>query len=170
MPFNQQMSFPCELKLVETKGGLRLTRRPVKEIEGLYAAVTKIGDAALSADPFAGVTADALDVTLRIPADKELTVLLRGYPLTYRPERRTVTFLDRSTEGEGDGGPVELRILLDRTSVEVFRADGVTTLSGCIVPKEGAPAIAVQSKDPSARLISAEVHPLKSAWEGVGVR
>ena len=36
MPFNQQMSFPCELTLRTTPEGIRLFREPVKEIENLH--------------------------------------------------------------------------------------------------------------------------------------
>ncbi len=36
MPFNQQMSFPCELTLRKTEDGLRMYRWPVKEISNLY--------------------------------------------------------------------------------------------------------------------------------------
>ena len=35
MPFNQQMSFPCELSLRSTPGGIWLGRQPVKE--GVFA-------------------------------------------------------------------------------------------------------------------------------------
>ena len=36
MPFNQQMSFPCELTLRTTSAGIRLFRQPVKELENIH--------------------------------------------------------------------------------------------------------------------------------------
>ncbi|MHA1331668.1 MAG: hypothetical protein ACTSR2_11375 [Candidatus Hodarchaeales archaeon] len=36
MPFNQQMSFPCQLTLQTTPEGIRLYRQPIKEIENIY--------------------------------------------------------------------------------------------------------------------------------------
>src|SRR5262249_48274887 len=36
MPFNQMMSFPCELTLRTTPDGVRMFSWPIKEIEGLY--------------------------------------------------------------------------------------------------------------------------------------
>ena len=35
MPFNQQMTFPCDLTLRTLNGELRLFRQPVREIERL---------------------------------------------------------------------------------------------------------------------------------------
>ena len=36
MPFNQQLSFPCDLTLRSFPKGLRICRLPVKEIESIY--------------------------------------------------------------------------------------------------------------------------------------
>jgi hypothetical protein len=40
MPFNQQVTFPCELKLRAQGGALRLTRQPVAEISTLHTGTT----------------------------------------------------------------------------------------------------------------------------------
>ena len=37
MPFNQQVSFPCELTLRNTPNGLRIFREPIREIALLHA-------------------------------------------------------------------------------------------------------------------------------------
>ena len=36
MPFNQQMTFPCELTLRTTADGIRMFRKPVREIETIH--------------------------------------------------------------------------------------------------------------------------------------
>ena len=36
MPFNGQMTFPCELSLKKYTEGIRLVRKPIKEIELLH--------------------------------------------------------------------------------------------------------------------------------------
>jgi len=38
MPFNQQMTFPCELTLKSNQGTMRLFRTPIKEVEKLHRA------------------------------------------------------------------------------------------------------------------------------------
>ena len=49
MPFNQQMSFPCELSLRTTTHGMRLCRTPIKEIESLEIGRETIDDHTLRA-------------------------------------------------------------------------------------------------------------------------
>ena len=50
MPFNQMMTFPCELTLRTTPEGIRMFARPVKEIETLHARSHVRQDVALTAD------------------------------------------------------------------------------------------------------------------------
>jgi fructan beta-fructosidase len=161
MPFNQQMSFPCDLILRNTADGPRLFRKPVKEITTLYADTITVKDAPLSPDPFAGVTADCIDLTLTLRATTEFALSFHGHPLTY--SKHTLTFLNRSLELSASE-PLKLRVLLDRTSVELFPEGGFTSFSACFVPIENARPLSIQSNDGAARRISAETHPLKSAW------
>jgi sucrose-6-phosphate hydrolase SacC (GH32 family) len=63
----------------------------------------------------------------------------------------------------GDGA-VRLRFLIDRTSVEVFADDGLSVLSSCFVPIQGASSLRLQAKRVSAMIAQLDLHSLKSAW------
>ena len=51
MPFNQQLSFPVELTLRTTEDGVRLYRRPVREIELLRGKSMSWKDRSLEPGP-----------------------------------------------------------------------------------------------------------------------
>ena len=44
MPFNQQVSFPCELTLHKTAEGLVMFRNPIREISKLYGEKVVLAD------------------------------------------------------------------------------------------------------------------------------
>src|SRR5262249_53695117 len=49
MPFNQQMTFPCDLTLHAVNGSPRLFRKPAREIEGRHGREHAVGDLDLAA-------------------------------------------------------------------------------------------------------------------------
>ena len=51
MPFNQQMSFPCELTLRTTSEGIRLHREPVAEIENIHTYTHAWSDLTIQTHP-----------------------------------------------------------------------------------------------------------------------
>jgi len=68
MPFNQQMSFPCELKLRRTPEGLRICRLPVREIERLHAKEYSWADRVVQPGEnlLAGVQGELFDICAEI--------------------------------------------------------------------------------------------------------
>src|SRR5205814_1758157 len=85
MPFNQQVTFPCELSLHTTPGGLRLYRQPIHEISKLHKHEDKWTNRSLAA----GETWDLkqqgdlfhIKMTVSIPIGATLTLTIRGVPL-----------------------------------------------------------------------------------------
>ena len=62
----------------------------------------------------------------------------------------------------------DLRVLADRTSVEIFGGDGRAYLPmGAILP-DADRALSLKVKGGPARLLSAEAHELQSAWAAAG--
>lgn len=146
MPFNQQMTFPCELTLRRLDGEYRLFRYPVKEIESLW---TK-GD----------LPSELLDIDCSFePGDERVVFSANGVDVSYDPAANILSALGRSTYLEPDKGRITLRVLIDRTSVEVFGNGGRVTLSTCKLPAKLAAPKVVGGKD--AKL---SVRVLRSAW------
>jgi sucrose-6-phosphate hydrolase SacC (GH32 family) len=171
MPFNQQMSFPCELSLRTTAEGPRLFRTPVREIESLYAGQHELKNLDLKpggVEPLSGIRCDGVDVTVELlprGEESEIDFSVHGHALMYSAKRHELSFLGRSMviHPAGDG-TVRLRFLIDRTSVEVFADDGLSVLSSCFVPIQGASSLRLQAKRGSAMIAQLDLHSLKSAW------
>ena len=87
MPFNQQMSFPCELTLRDTPTGLRMFRNPVAEIEELHRKRHFWHDEEIvqTSNPLEVVQSDLLEIRAEIdPGDaKELIFSIRGETVRY---------------------------------------------------------------------------------------
>jgi sucrose-6-phosphate hydrolase SacC (GH32 family) len=171
MPFNQQMSFPCEVTLRETAGGPRLFRRPVEEVKTLREGTGRWNFELTpgGADPLAGVRGDLFDIVAEIePGEaEEVSLVVRGEAITYTAGDRTLTCLGKSVVlPEGRDGRVTLRVLVDRASIEVFADDGGVVMSSCFVPATDARSVEMRAKGGAARVRSLEVHTLRSAWAG----
>jgi len=167
MPFTQQMSFPCELKLVTGPDGPRLHRYPVKEIAALHIgkglAVTdkrlKVGD-----NPLAGVSGDLFDIELavRLGRASEFGLRMHGKAATWAQGK--LSCLGRSAPLSVVKGVVTLRILLDRTSLEVFGNGGEVSMTSSLVPAQQDTALELYAKGAEIHVESLTVHKLRSAW------
>lgn len=134
MPFNQQVSIPCELTLHRTADGLRMYRKPVPELDRLErnrhtwpARVLSPGNPWRIGTrwPLLRITCD-----VTIPADGELALDICG-------TRVTVTSADIAVlEGKQPTitALTKLDIIVDTTSVEVFANDGQAALTACVQP------------------------------------
>ncbi len=167
MPFNQQMSFPCELTLHRTPDGLRLHRQPVREIAGLYGEVKEWHDLTLAPgdNPLRALSGDLWDVSaeVEVGAATALRFQVRGAEVLYDVKAQALTALGRTAPLKLDGQRLTLRLLVDRTSLEVF-GGGQVSLTGCFLPPPDDKALVVCAESGSAKIVSLTVHPLRSAW------
>lgn len=167
MPFTQQMSFPCELKLVTGPNGPRLYRYPVNEITALHIgkglSVTdrrlKVGD-----NPLAGLSGELFDIEMAVRPGRasEFGLRVHGQAVIWSQDR--LSCLGRSASLSPVGGIVRLRILLDRTSLEVFANDGEVSMTSCMVPAEQNTPLELYAKGAEVHIESLKVHKLRSAW------
>ena len=167
MPFNQQMSVPCEMTLRTTPQGLRIFRMPVAEIEKLRAKEHKLADLALppGENPLKDLQGELLDIRAEIELGQaeEVGFKLRGQEIVYKVKARQLTCLGRSAPMEPIDGRIRLAILLDRTSIEVFGNDGRVPMTTCFLPKADK-SVEVFARGGAAKIISLAVYELKSAW------
>jgi fructan beta-fructosidase len=169
MPFNQQMSFPCELTLRRTPEGLRLFRWPVKEIRSLYTKEWKEKDVPLrpDANPLSELTGDLWDIEaeFELGEAQEVGFSVRGEDVVYRVKEQTLSALGRSAPLKIEKGRVRLRILADRTSLEIFGNSGAASLSSCFTPHPNDLTLAVFARGGTATLRALRVRSLRSAWK-----
>lgn len=142
-PFNQQMSFPCTLELLPDETGAAVARWPVREIRSLYQR--RYTRRAIRLKPSAGlhvVTGEALDVTARLRSLGAASVTMNtlGTPITVDFHARQVAVGDKRAAMRS-AEDVTLRVLIDRTSIELFADDGRVSMTSCRLPVPGEPSM-----------------------------
>jgi fructan beta-fructosidase len=172
MPFNQMMTFPCDLSLRSTPGGPRLAWQPVKEIESLRGDSHAFKDILLrdGDNLLRDVKQDLSDVSAEFDAAQadEVGFRVRGLTIAYNPKKQELTCGDRKAPlPPTEDGRVRLRLLVDRTSVEVFAGDGLVYLPMAAPRKGGAAGLEVFAKG-SASVRTMTVFELRPAWPEVG--
>jgi len=169
MPFNQQMSFPRELTLRTTPDGIRLFIAPVREIEGIREHSHRWEGQPLSPgeNPLAGLRGELFDIRAEIDPGTatEVGFTLRGEPVRYDVGTETLSCLGKDAPLRLQDGRIRLQILLDRTSIEVFGNDGRVSMPTCFLPGLDDRSLGIYASGGDARVLSLEVHELRSAWE-----
>jgi sucrose-6-phosphate hydrolase SacC (GH32 family) len=168
MPFTQQLSFPTEVTLRTTSDGLRMCRVPVREIAKLHRqehvwtnVVLKPGD-----NLFTGLKGDLFDIRAEFELGdaKSLGLKVRGEPVQYDVAAKTLSCLGRSAPFNPENGRIKLRILADRTSLEIFGNDGSVVLTSCFLPSSKNESLETFTQGGNVKVISAAVYPMKSIW------
>lgn len=168
MPFNQMMGLPVELTLRTTETGPRLFANPVNELASLRLKTYPVQPQPLNVgeNPLAGVRGELLDLVAEVEpgAATELILNLRGVPVAYDTRKQELACGDKRAALPTLNGRIRLRLLVDRTSIDIFGNDGGLYMPmGVIVSQENR-SLEIQAKGGSARIHSLEVHDLKSAW------
>ena len=173
MPFSQQITFPCELTLRTTPSGLRLFRRPVRELDSLHASDPQRWS---SRDLRPGQTLPLapagrqfrLRAEVAIPDNAKLTFNVRGTPVTLTPT--SVEIAGRSASV----APVTQRVrkvelLIDTASIEAFLNDGEVSLTRFALPRENGISLRADGGTASS-LRSLDLFALRSAWHSTPAR
>ena len=179
MPFSQQMSIPRELTLRSTPFGIRMYTYPVREIENLRGELTvdrkaKLKDGKAIVLDAPGELYD-LDMTLDLGTARQIEMTFRGQKYVYFVEDARMAFYDpilRKTKESfpvaSIGGRLELRLLLDRMSLEMFVNRGVIHQARCYVPTEEIDensVVELKAIGGDAAAESLKIWPIRSIWK-----
>lgn len=167
MPFNQQLSVPRTLSLRKTPEGIRLAMEPVREIDGLARSLRTWPALELEpgrARPLEGPEGDLYDIRAKIDRGSATAV-----GLEIRGEKVEISFAEKRVRALGreaplPEGPASLRILVDRTSLEVFANGGLVVFAGCFLPPPEKHGIVAYAEGGKAHA-TIEVRELRSIWE-----
>jgi fructan beta-fructosidase len=181
MAFNQAMTVPLELSLRTTPAGPRLAWAPARELAPLRSASRTLGPAEVKAGDagLADAGGELLDVRLDVefasgggsgaggatvtPAEVALDV--RGIAVRYHAGRQELSVNGHVAPAPLIDGRLRLTVLVDRTAVEVFAADGLTYVPFPVIPKPADRAVRLTATAGAVKVRSLEVHELRSAWE-----
>jgi fructan beta-fructosidase len=167
MPFNQQVSFPCELTLRSTPNGARIFREPIRELVLLHSGRDVWTNRTLNANEVLRLEPSGrlfhILAEVSIPEGAKLTFNLRGVPVILTS--KTIASGTSPTPVLDNIKTVE--ILVDRASIETFINRGEISASRFVLPNEN--GLSVKAEGGSVTIQSLTVFPLNSAWTD-GVR
>ncbi|NYI99672.1 levanase [Nocardioides thalensis] len=187
--WRSSMALPREVELVSTPQGPRLAQQVVDEIAPLRSPRDRWSakKRTITGTTTLPVTGDVVQVDARIrlgSADAAGLSVLGGSESATRigyDARRGELLVDRTDSGDTDfhpafpsverapvaleNGVLTIRVYVDRASVEVFTADGRTTITDQVFPEVGADDIGLWAEGGTAHLERLTVTPLeRSMW------
>lgn len=175
-PFNQMMSFPTNLTLRTTADGVRLCREPVDAIRSLRTRTYDFPAGPLTRTPLlTELNGAAWDIEAVINVgviNFPILMCIAGDEYIYHPASQILTSKHDAMPIALSDGQLHLRILVDRTTVEIFgdrgQAYGMFIRSD---PGGNAP-LELRTTYGEVQLAKMKVHALRSAWKrerGLGV-
>lgn len=168
MPFNQQMTIPCQLTLRKTAEGIHLFAEPVREVETLRVKDHSWTDLALEpgVNPAAAVRAELLDIaaTFRPAGAEQVGFVVRGVPVVYDVKKQEIRCRDHVAPLKPEDGAIQLRVLADRGSLEVFGNAGRVVLSAAVVLPAANQSVEVFARGATVRVPALRIDELRSAW------
>ncbi|MBN2133285.1 MAG: GH32 C-terminal domain-containing protein [Sedimentisphaerales bacterium] len=169
MPFNQCMLFPCELTLRTTEEGIRMFAQPVREIERLHEQAYRWTDEVVK--PGDNVPADIRGELFHLRGQfdvgdaNRLALVARGVPIAYDVRKEELSCRDRTAPLKLVDGAIELDILVDRTSIEIFGNGGRIYMPIGVIPADNNTSVEFSVQGGNATIRSLKIHTLRSAWQ-----
>ena len=169
MSFNQSMTIPLELKLMNTPDGIRLTYSPVRELESLRSKTSTFNAMALKPgdrNPLDALRVELLELHAEIePGDaNEIVLNIRDAMIIYDPKKQELSVNGQRAPAPLREGKLQLTLYCDRTGLEVFASDGLCYMP---IPFNTNPEnrrIFLETRGGTALVNKLQVHELRSAW------
>ncbi|MGG3622294.1 glycoside hydrolase family 32 protein [Bacillus gobiensis] len=186
------MTVPRKLELKTSQNGeVKLVQSPIQELETLRRKEKSYPSQVIKPNTnfLANAKGDIVELVADFKVDEMTTSKAFGFrvrkgddqatTIGYNNEKKTI-YLDRSFSGESYfndqfakvheaplepvDGHVKMRILVDRSSVELFGNDGQVSITDQIFPKGSSDGIELFSSDGDVTLESLHVYPLNRIW------
>jgi len=168
MPFNQQMSIPCELTLRTFPEGIRLCLVPVREIKKLRGKRYSWKDTPLKPGQnlLSGISGGLFEIQSEVELGdaREVGFTLRGTPVVYNVGDKTLSCKDKKVNLTPVDKKIKLHILIDRTSIEIFSNEGRMPIFLCFPLDTNNTSLEVFARGGQAKIRSLRVWKLKSTW------
>ncbi len=171
MPFNQQMTVPRVLTLRTTADGIRLFIEPVEELTVLRTREHGHENVVLHETPVRLERGDGelfdIQAVFELGEAETVGIDVRGHRIEYSVTDQQLTALGRQAPLKADEGRITLRILVDRTSVEVFANQGRVQVAQCFLPDRDQRELTVFATGGPARAPSISVWELRPSLPAV---
>lgn len=168
MPFNQSMTFPCEMKLRTFAGEPFLCAYPIREIERLYGDIRELPIGKL---PAGHIHTEELprrhyDISLRIAQAEQAVFRISAFGLDIACNGQTheLKCLGHTAPFESFGDRVELRLLADVAGVEIFINGGKAFLSVGFLMDYNLNRLEIGGADREITFEEARIAEIRSIW------
>ena len=165
MPFNQTFTIPHQLTLKQTPDGVRMFAQPVQEIASLRTKEHTVTSKPLNNSesivvPVSGELFD-IEATFK-PGDAKVVGLdIGGNRVAYN----VVTEEWQSVRSKPNNGLVTVRVLLDRSQIEIWGNDGSIVIGDERRHRGNVEKITAFAEGGNATLVSLKAYELKSIWK-----
>ena len=178
MPFNGQMTFPCELSLRTTKSGITLCKKPIEALSLLHekGLVKKKKNIipGLKGNLLSGISGGSIHLKAKLnPSTSDgFGFIVRngkkeiGTEIRYDTAKKMLELMGSRAVVEPKEGIVELEILIDRSSIEIFANGGEVVFSTCFTPVENDQELTFWTQGGEVMVEEMEAYELNSAWKG----
>lgn len=167
LTWNGQMSFPVELTLRAFPEGIRLCREPIDDAANLRVAQHTWRNLRVPAVERAmpELQADLLDIRAEMQAGgaRSFGLTIHGHAVRYSMADRTLRLDTASAPYKLPESGLRLRILVDRSSIEVFAGEGEVSLSA-ITLENANQAVTLAAEGGEMTVSALEASRLESIW------
>jgi sucrose-6-phosphate hydrolase SacC (GH32 family) len=168
-PYGQQMTLPSELTLHSTDEGLRLRMNPIEEFNSLRTRTHEFDNVVLkqNENPLAAIQGELFDLEAEfVPTPGSATTFdMRGIPVRYVADTQMLSCGPVKTKLATIDGKIGLRIIQDRTCIEVYGNDGRVYIPVIQTPEEGNTCLKASCDKGEVKASYLRVRELKSAWD-----
>ena len=174
MPFNQGMSLPMALSLRNTAEGPRLAWQPVEELKALRSReiLKSSGWIAPGDEPMRADGGELIELRAEYEPDPAsvVTFKVRGVDIVLDAARREIRAGGRMALLPPVGGKQRLTVYADRTSLEVFAADGLAYVPLPMNLDSRKKGLELRVAGGPIRLHTFEAYELRSIWQADSLR
>jgi fructan beta-fructosidase len=171
MPFNELMYFPTELNLVTTSNGVRLCSTPIREITNNVVATYNWSNLTVApgSNPLSGIRGALFDLKAQfsVGTAQSITFTFQGQTVTYNASAQQVSCNGDTQSLTPINGSVQLEIIADRDTIEIFGNSGQLYMPLPASNSSGNTLISVTSSGGNATFSSLTVNKLKSIWNNL---
>ncbi len=169
MPFGQQLTIPSELTLHSTEGGYQLRMNPIEEFESLRLESRELRDVMLSEEfkPLSEIEGELLEVEVEFEpfAGAIIVFNIRGVKVAYNSDTQELSCGPVKSTVPPVEGTLKLRIIQDRTSVEIYGNNGMVYAPFYVDVDEENLGVSARSFGAAVVVKALRVHRLKSIWD-----
>ena len=168
MPFGQLMTIPQTLQLTNKDNGISLSAAPVVELEKLRQETWQSEGIELGpgSKVEAGLGGELLDIEVEIELGNASAVgiVARGIPVWY-DKRLGTLLIGKYMAQMPPRDSINLRILVDRVSLEVYADGGAIAVAAGVVLRPDDHGVYMFASGGSALVNNVKVSRLRSAWQ-----